>query len=71
MAVMLLSQDLVYRMDRPRRPFGARCVEHAEMIWSGVFLCAPHSQLQEEAKPYFYKEDQKRPMPVRKRLSLT
>ena len=67
MALMFLSQHLVSRIDRPRRPFGARCVEHAEMMWSGVCLCAPHSQLQEEAKPYLYKDDQKRPMPVRKR----
>ena len=41
-----------------------------EMMWFGVCLCAPHLQLQEEAKPYLYKDDQKRPMPVCKQLSL-
>ena len=71
MAVMFLSQRLVSRIDRPRRCFGAWCVEHTEMMWSGVCLCAPHSQLQEEAKPYLFKDNQKRPMPVRQQLSLT
>ena len=47
------------------------CVKHAEMMWSGVCLCAPLSQLQEETKPYLYKDDQKCPMPLCKQLSLT
>ena len=71
MAVMFLSQHLVFRIDRPRRPFGAWCVEHAEMMWSEVYLCAPHAHLQKKAKPYLYKDDQKCPKPVHKWLSLT
>ena len=71
MAVMFLSQRLVSRIDGPRRPFGVRCVEHAQIMRSGICLCAPHLQLQEEAKPYLYKDDQKPLMPVRKQLSLT
>ena len=53
-AVMFLSQCLVSKIDRPQHSFGAWCVEHAEMMWSEVCLCAPHLQLQEEAKPYIY-----------------
>ena len=60
MAVMFLSQHLVSRIDRSQCLFGACCVEHAEMMCSEVCLCAPHLQLQEEAKPYLYKDDQKR-----------
>ena len=71
MAVVFLSQNLISRIDRPQHPFSAQCVEHAEMMWSGVRLCAPHLQLQGEAKPYLYKDDQKRPMPVHKWLSFT
>ena len=70
-AMIFLSQHLVSRIDRPRRPFGSWCVEHAEMMWSEVCVYAPHSQLQEEAKPYSYENDQKRLMPVRNPLSLT
>ena len=71
MVAMFLSQCLVSRIDRPQRPFGAQCVEHAEMMWSGVCLYATHSQLQKETKPYLNKDDQKRPMPVGKWLSHT
>ena len=70
MAVMSLSQHLAFRIDRPQCPFGAWCVEHAEMMWSGG-LCAPHAQLKKKAKPYLYKDDQKCPKPVHKWLSLT
>ena len=68
---MLLSQRLISEIDRRQHPFGARCVGHAEMMWSVVCLCAPHSQLQEQARPYLYKDDRKRPTPVCKRLSVT
>ena len=67
----VLGQRLVSKFDRSRRPFVARCVGNAEMMWSAVCLCAPHSQLQEEPKPYLYKNDRKRPTSVCKRLSLT
>ena len=53
MAVMFLSQRLASRIDRPRRPFGAQCVEHAEIMLPEVCLCAPHSQLQDEANPIY------------------
>ena len=65
------ASGIYSRIDKPRRPFVVWCVGHAEMIWSAVCLCAPHSQVQEEPKPYLYKDDQKRPIPVCKRLNLT
>ena len=46
-------------------PFCCPFVKHAEMLWSAVGLRAPHLQLQEEARPYSYKDDQKRLTPVR------
>ena len=70
MSVMFLSQRLVSRVDRPRRPFGAWCVRHAAMTWSEVCSCAPRSRLHEETRLYSYNDDQKRPTPVCKRLSL-
>ena len=71
MSVMFLRQHLVSMIDRPRRPFGTRCVEHAAMMWSAVYSCAPHSQLQDETRLYLYNDGRKRPTPVCKWLGLT
>ena len=62
MAVMFFSQHLVlsFRIDSPRHLFGARRVEHTEMMWYAVCLCAPHSQLQEGARTHLCMDDQKR-----------
>jgi len=37
--------------------------------WSTVCSSAPHSQASEEAIPHLYKQERKRPTPVRRRLS--
>ena len=39
--------------------------------WSTVCLSAPHSQAAEEDIPHLYKQERKRPTPVRRRLSRT
>ena len=39
--------------------------------WSTVCSSAPHSQAAEEAIPHLYKQERKRPTPVRQRLSRT
>ena len=41
------------------------------MIWSAVCSVAPHSQLQDEARPYLCIDEQKRPTPERRPLRLT
>ena len=44
---------------------------HAVMMWSALCSCAPHSQLQEGARPRLCMYNKKLPMPVCKRSSLT
>ena len=56
---------------RPIIPQGARCIEHVKVMWFAVGLLAPHSDLAEEARSLLCMDEPKRPMPVRRRLSLT
>ena len=44
---------------------------HCEMMWSAVCSLAPHSQFARGARPHLYMDEQKRPTPERRRLSLT
>ena len=44
---------------------------HCETILSAVCSVVPHSQFAEGARPHLYMDEQKRPMPERRRLSLT
>ena len=48
-----------------------RCTGHAVSTWSAVCSDAPHSQLDEGAKPHLCMDEWNRPTPVRRRLSLT
>ena len=41
------------------------------MMWSAVCSLAPHSQFVIGARPLLYMDEQKRPTPERRRLSLT
>ena len=59
------------RTVRPCSPWGGRWVGHWRTTWSTVCFSAPHSQAAEEAIPHLYKQEQKRPTPVRRRLSRT
>ena len=72
-AMIFLSQYLVSssRSDKPQRSFGVRRVGYAEMMWFAVCSFASHSLLQESERFHSCMDEQKRPMPVRKRLSLT
>ena len=67
------SQHLVSssKTIRPNIPRGARCMGHCEMMWSAVCSLAPHSQFARGARPHLYMDEQKRPTPERRRLSLT
>ena len=49
---------------------GARWIGQWRTTWSKV-CSAPHSQAAEEAIPHLYREERKRPTPVRRRLSRT
>ena len=73
LAVLLLSQYGVSssKTVRPRAPYGARCIGHAVSTWSAVCSEAPHSQFGEEARPHLCMDEWNRPIPVRRRLSLT
>ena len=73
LAVMSLSQDRVSssKTVRPRAPCGARCIGHAVSTWSAVCSEAPHSQFGEGARPHLCMDEWNRPIPVRRRLSLT
>ena len=44
---------------------------HLRKTWSTVCSSPPHSQVAEEAIPHLYKQERKRPTPVRRRLSGT
>ena len=59
------------RTVRPCSPWGGRWIGHWTTTWSTVCSSAPHPQAAEEAIPHLYKQERKRPTPVRKRLSRT
>ena len=44
---------------------------HVKIMWSAVCSLAPYSHFAEEARPHLCMDEPKRPMPVRRRLSLT
>ena len=71
LAMTELSQQLVLssKTFRPIIPHGARCVGHVKIMWSAVFLLAPHSQFAEKARPHLWMDEPKRPMPVRRQLT--
>ena len=73
LAVMSLSQHRVSssKTVRPRAPCNARCIGHAVSTWSAVCSEAPHSQFDEGARPHLCMDEWNRPIPVRRRLSLT
>ena len=73
LAVVLLSQHRVSssKTVRPRAPCGARCIGHTVSTWSAVCSEAPHSQFGERARPHLCMDKWNRPIPVRRRLSLT
>ena len=56
---------------RPCSPWGGRWIGHWRTTWRAVCSSAPHSQAAEEAIPHLYKQERKRPTPVRRRLSRT
>ena len=67
------SQHLVpsSKTIRSNIPRGARCMGHCEMMWSAVCSLAPHSQFVRGARPHWYMDEQKRPTPERRGLTLT
>ena len=73
LTVMSLSQHRVSssKTVRPRAPCGARCIGHTISTWSAVCSEAPHSQFGEGARPHLCMDEWNRPIPVRRRLSLT
>ena len=73
LAVMELSQHLVSSSKTVRLiiPRGARCMEHAKIMWSAICSLAPHWHFAEEARPHLCMNEPKRPTQVRRRLSLT
>ena len=59
------------RTVRPCSPWGGRWTGHWRTTWSTACSSAPHSQAADEAMPHLYKQERKRPTPVRRRLNLT
>ena len=59
------------RTVRPCSPWEGRWIGHWRTTWSTVCLSAPHSQTAEEATPYLYKQERKRPTSVRRWLRRT
>ena len=57
------------RTVRSSGPWGGRWIGHWRPTWSTVCFSEPHSQVAEEVIPHLYKQEQKRPTPVRRRLS--
>ena len=56
---------------RPCSPWGDRWTGHSRTTWPTVCSSAPHSQAAEETIPHLYKQERKRPTPVRRRSSRT
>ena len=52
-------------------PWGAQCVGNCKMMRSVVSSVSPHSQFENGARPHLCIDEQKRPTPKRKRLSLS
>jgi len=59
------------RTVRPCSPRGGRRIGHWRTTWSSVCSSTPHSQAAEEAIPHLYRQERKRPKPVRRRLRRT
>ena len=70
-AAILSSIVSSSRTVRPCSPWGGRWIGHWRTTGSTVCSSAPHSQATEEAIPHLYKQERKRPTPVRRRLSWT
>jgi len=73
-SVQVLSSHLVASSPgtvRPCSPWGGRWIGHWRTTWQTVCSSAPHSQATEETIPNLYKQERKRPTPVRRRLSRT
>ena len=72
LAVVLLSQHRVSssKIVRHRTLCGAQCMGHAIRTWSAFCSTAPHSQFGKGARPHLCMDEQNRPTPVRRRLSL-
>ena len=60
-----MSSHSVVSSSRTVRPWEGRWIGHWRTTWSTVCLSAPHSQTAEEAIPRLYKQERKRPTPVR------
>ena len=73
LAVIELNQHLVSSSKTVRLiiPRDARCMGHVKIIWSAVCSLASHSHFAEAARPHLCMDEPKRPMPVRRQLSLT
>jgi len=68
----VLSRHSIVSSSRTVRllsPWGGRWIGHWRTTWSTVCSSAPHSQAAEETMPHLYKQGQKRPTRVRRRLS--
>jgi len=70
---MLSSHSIVSSTEtvRPCSPWGGRWIGHSKTTWSAVCSSAPHWQATEGAIPHLCKQERKRPIPVRRRLSRT
>ena len=73
MLAVQLSQHRVSssKTVRPRAPCAPQCIGHAVRTWSAVCSEAPYSQFGEGARPHLCMDEWNRPIPVRRRLSLT
>jgi len=73
-SVQVLSSHSVVsssRTVRPCSPWGGRWIGHWRTTWLTVCSFAPLSQASEKAIRHLYKQERKRPTPVRRRLSWT
>ena len=70
---MLISHSMTSssRTVRPCSPWRGWWIGHWRITWSTVCSSAPHSQAAEKAIPNLYRQERKRPTPVRRRLSRT
>ena len=66
------GQHLVssFKTIRSNTPWGARCMEHCEMMWSALCSLAPHSQFVRGTRSHLYMDEQKRLTPERKTVEL-
>jgi len=70
---MLSSHSIVSssRTVRSCSPWGGRWIGHWRTTWSTCFYSAPHTQAAEVATTHLYRQESKRPTPVRRRFSRT